>query len=132
MTAAIAALTAELLQLDHGVVWRCATCPMQSYWIHGTVAGARHDALGHVLVVHQDDVHGVGVTLALAHTGEKQFRQEYREALGKGTVLDRSWGEDIPLSPADALDTVCAASAARPRPRTRIVGSPCPATARPG
>ncbi|MBC3844745.1 hypothetical protein GXW82_44640 [Streptacidiphilus sp. 4-A2] len=109
ITTAMAAITAELLDLDHGVVWRCATCPMQSYWIHGTVAGARHDALGHVLAVHQDDVHGAEMTLALAHIGEKQFRQEYREALEKGTVMDQSWGEEIPLSPADALDTVCTA-----------------------
>ena len=109
ITSALAAVTAELLDLDPGVVWRCTTCPMQSYWIHGTIAGARHDALGHVLAVHQDEVHGVEMTLALAHVGEKQFRQEYREALEKGTVMDRTWGEEIPLSPPDALDTVCIA-----------------------
>jgi hypothetical protein len=93
----------DMLELDHGIAWHCLTCPMQSYWLFGNIAGARHDLLAHVLSLHADEINSVEAKLVLANLAEEQFREDSRLALAAG----KEPATDIPFSPAEPQDIVC-------------------------
>ena len=109
-TGDLALSLAELLHLDIGLIWHCRTCPMQSYRVHNTVLGGRHDALGHVLRVHLGDIRSADVTLQLVPTAaidlRHNFRQHAANAKADPPLEYSAAGGTTPLSPAEQ-DLVC-------------------------
>jgi hypothetical protein len=114
-------LLTELLaakQLDIGIVWHCASCPMQGRRIHQHIDAARHDAAEHAIGHHRDSFALTGITLRLIGERERQARltSELDDVVLLVPPLE-PWDTE-PLSPLQ-LERACDAVGCAPDSRHR-------------
>ncbi|MYW00375.1 hypothetical protein [Streptomyces sp. SID3343] len=129
-------LLAELLaakQLDIGIIWHCASCPVQGRRIHHHIDAARHDAAYHAIGHHRDTFALTHITLRLIGERERQVR--LTSARDTAVLLVpplEPWDTD-PLSPlqleraCDAVDCAPDARHRRRRKETAAVDERTPA-----
>jgi hypothetical protein len=118
-------LLAELLvakQLDVGIVWHCASCPVQGRRVHQHIGAARHDAAEHALGHHRDTFALTGITLRLIGDRERQVRlTSERDAAVLLVPPLEPWDTDRlpPLQLERACDAVDCAPDSRHRRRRK-------------